>query len=398
MLIRSRGFNSRNIMLKWMARRNNTGEIAFTGARRALRGAGNVLRTRYPLFLLGLPPPRHEIPVFIYHDVEATGFSRELEFLRANGYRTIGLDEFIAAGERKSAGRERRVLLTFDDARRSFYEVALPVLRSFDARATLFVPSYWVQPPAITGSQLFMSWQQVRECAESGCVDVQSHAHRHTLVATVNQLVGFTTPETLARYDVYDWPMRHTATGERLGPPALGNPVYRAAPLLSAKQRFLESPGLTNACTQLVSEGGGPAFFRLSNWRERLLRLYRSRSSVLRGEIMSSAEFTALVASEFELSRAEFTTNLGYTPTSIAYPWMLGSQHSLELARRAGFRSAFGVALDYRRARRRDLPLPSFGRLRSDWLPLLPGRGRASFLAIAARKLATFYGSQPLAH
>jgi hypothetical protein len=385
-------------MMKWMVRRNNTGELAFSGARRALRGAGNILRTRYPLFLLGLPTPRHEIPVFIYHDVEPAGFSRELEFLRANGYRTIGLDEFIAAGERKSPGRERRVLLTFDDARRSFYEVALPALRSLGARATLFVPSYWVQPPAITGSQLFMSWQQVRECAESGHVDVQSHAHRHTLVATSNQLVGFATPRTLARYDVYDWPMRHTATGERLGPPEPGTPVYRAAPLLSAQQRFLESPGLTSACTQLVSESGGPAFFKLSNWSERLLGLYRSRASILQGETMGSAEFTALVSSEFELSRSEFTANLGFTPTAIAYPWMLGSRESLVLARRAGFRHAFGVALDYRQARRGDLPLRVFGRLRSDWLPLLPGRGRASFLAIAARKLATFAGSQPLAH
>jgi polysaccharide deacetylase len=385
-------------MLKWIVRRNDTGEMAFTAARRALRGAGNVLRTRYPLFLLGLPVRRREIPVFIYHDVEPASFSRELEFLRANGYRTIGLDEFIAAGQRKSPGRERRVLLTFDDSRRSFYEVALPALRTFGARATLFVPSYWVQPPEVTGSQLFMSWQQVRECAESGCVDVQSHAHRHTLVATSDQLVGFATPQTLARYDVYDWPMRHTAIGERLGPPALGTPVYRATPLLSAKHRFLESPGLTSACTQLVAENGGPAFFKLSNWSERLLRLYRSRSSVLRGEVMSSADFTALVSSEFELSRAEFTANLGYSPTSVAYPWMLGSHESLELARRAGFRHAFGVALDYRRSRRSDLPVQVFGRLRSDWLPLLPGRGRASFLSIAARKLAAFSGSQPLAH
>jgi hypothetical protein len=385
-------------MMKWMGRRNKTGERALSGARRALRGAGNVLRTRYPLFLLGLPPPRHEIPVFIYHDVEPAVFSRELEFLRTNGYRTIGLDEFIAAGERKSPVRERRVLLTFDDARRSFYEAALPALRTFGARATLFVPSYWVQPPAITGSQLFMSWPQVRECAESGHVDVQSHAHRHALVVTSNQLVGFATPRNLARYDVYDWPMRHTATGERLGPPALGTPVYRATPLLSASQRFLESPGLTSACTELVAEAGGPAFFQLSNWSERLLRLYRSRACVLRGEVMGAAEFKALVSSEFELSRSEFATNLGYTPTSIAYPWMLGSRESLELARSAGFRHAFGVALDYRQARRGGLPLQVFGRLRSDWLPLLPGRGRASFLSIAARKLATFSGSQPLAH
>src|SRR5581483_3488566 len=116
----------------------------------------------------------------------------------------------------------------------------LPLLRSFDARATLFVPSYWMK----SGCNLFMSWEQVRSCAESGCVDVQSHAHRHALVPTSNQLVGFATPTLLARYDIYDWPMRNTVAGEQLGPPPAGAPIYRAAPLLSADRRFLESPGL----------------------------------------------------------------------------------------------------------------------------------------------------------
>jgi peptidoglycan/xylan/chitin deacetylase (PgdA/CDA1 family) len=357
-----------------------------------------VLRTRYPLFLLGLPAARGEIPVFIYHDVEPEKLARELEFLRANRYRTISLDEFIGSAGRKGGRHEKRVLLTFDDARRSFYEIALPVLRTFDAQATLFVPSYWMSPPALTGSHAFMSWQQVRACVESGHVAVQSHSHRHALVPTSDQLVGFATPHLLKRYDIYDWPMRNTAAGERLGLPPAGAPIYRAAPLLSAERRFLESPGLTTACAQLVSESGGEAFFDLPDWGKRLQRLYHSRARVLGGEILSELDLTDLLSSEFELAREEFRARLGYTPTSIAYPWMLGSQRSLELARRHGFRTAFGVALDYRRARDGRLPLQAFGRLRSDWLPLLPGRGRASFLSIAARKLATFSRSQPLAH
>ena len=376
----------------------NSGENPLAAARRALRGARNVLRTRYPLFLLGFPVRCSEIPVFIYHDVEHADFASDLEFLRANGYRTIGLDEFLSATRHKSTAGNKRVLLTFDDARRSFYEVALPVLRSFDAHATLFVPSYWMRPPAVTGCSLFMSWEQVRLCAASGHVDVQSHAHRHALVATSNQLVGFASPKLLSRYDVYDWPMRHTAAGDHLGPPPLGAPIYRAAPLLSADRRFLESPGLTAACTQLASELGGESFFNLSDWNSRLGRLYRSRSRVLQGEHMPQRDFAQLMDSEFALAREAFRSQLGYSPTSLAYPWMLGSRESLQLARRYGFRNAFGVALDYRRARREQLPLPTFGRLRADWLPLLPGQGRASFLSIAARKLARFSGSQPLAH
>lgn len=382
--------------MRWTAR-SNDGETAFAAARRAVRGTNNVLRTRYPLFLLGLPVARGEIPVFIYHDVERASFAGDLEFLRANGYRTISLDEFLSAGPRKNTKGDKRVLLTFDDARRSFYEVALPTLRTFNARATLFVPSYWMRPPALTGSALFMSWEQVRLCAASGYVDVQSHAHRHALVAISNQLVGFASPRLIARHDVYDWPMRHTATGEGLGPPSLGAPIYRAAPLLSAGGRFLESPELATACIQRVSELGRESFFNLSDWAAQLHRLHDSRSRVLRGELMTQAGFVRLLTSELELAQEEFRAQLGYAPTSLAYPWMLGSRNSLELARHYGFRNAFGVALDYRRARHERMPLPVFGRLRCDWLPLLPGRGRASFLSIAARKLIRPRG-QPLAH
>jgi hypothetical protein len=89
---------------------------------------------------------------------------------------------------------------------------------------------------------------------------------------------------------------------------------------------------------------------------------------------------------------------MGYAPTSLAFPWMLGSRLSLEIAKRCGFQEAFGVALDYRRARDRRLPIPAFGRLKADWLPLLPGEGRASFISIAARKIGAFAKIQHLAH
>jgi hypothetical protein len=69
------------------------------------------------------------------------------------------------------------------------------------------------------------------------------------------------------------------------------------------------------------------------------------------------------------------------------------------LARRSGFRFAFGVAMDYRAERRRTrLPIPVYGRLKSDWLQFLPGEQRASVLGAVRRKLAGFSTVQHLAH
>jgi peptidoglycan/xylan/chitin deacetylase (PgdA/CDA1 family) len=336
--------------------------------------------------------------VFIYHDVTADSFASDLEFLHRNGYRTLSLDEYVAAREgRVRPGRS--VLLTFDDARKSFGEVALPLLRQYNARATLFAPSYWMHAPASPADDLFMTWAQVKSCAESGLVDVQSHAHRHALVAISPQLVDFANPGTLKSVDIYDWPIRWIGGQDELGKPALGTPVYRAAPLLSADRRYLENEDVTLACREFVTREGGAEFFGQPDWRTRLTRFFRARARVNRGRFLEDSALERLMASEFELSRDEFRRHLGYAPTCIAYPWRLGSVRSLRLAQRSGYRFAFGVAMDYRAERRgHHLPIPVHGRLKCDWLQFLPGQQRASVLGAVRRKLSGFRSVQHLAH
>lgn len=369
-------------------------------APRVARAIAAAWRTRHPRFMFGLPPPAREIPVFHFHDVEAEAFSHQLEFLRLNGYRTLTLAEFLSATARKSpARRSRQVLLTFDDARSSFYLQALPVLRAMGAHAVLFAPTLWMGTSRPEGAERFMSWEQLRECVQSGLVDVESHVHRHALVFESPRLAGFATPVLLARYEIWDWPLRHEADGDRQGRPAAGTPIYRASPLLSARRRYVESPMLRQACTSLVERSGGAeAFFSRPDCYARLMSVHGASAASLCGRYLRQEEFDSLVASEFELSRAAFEQYLGFAPRALAYPWTLGSASSLQVAGRFGLRCAFGVATDYGRARARGLPLPVFGRLRSDWLELLPGHQRARLLPMLARKAATLAGEQHLAH
>lgn len=376
--------------------------LRFRGAR-AARGLLGLLRARYPRFLFGLAPPAGEIPVFIFHDVAAESFARQLEFLRANGYRTLPLEEFLALSARKAGPRRgRHVLLTFDDARLNFHQTAFPVLRAYRAHATLFAPTLWMDGVPQAGGERFMSWGQLAECAASGLVDVASHAHRHALVFTSGRLAGFATPRLLARYHLHDWPLRHEEDGDRLGRPAPGTPLYRAAPLLSARRRYLENPALRAACTALVARAGGPDFFSRPDAYPRLLRLHRSLAAAHPGSFADDAQFTALVASEFELSCAAFAAHLGFTPRAFAYPWALGSELSLQLARRFGMRAVFGVATDFGRARAiaraQGEPVPAFGRHKGEWLELLPGRNRARLLPVLARKAAGLAQQQHLVH
>jgi peptidoglycan/xylan/chitin deacetylase (PgdA/CDA1 family) len=278
------------------------------------------------------------------------------------------------------------------------------LLREFGARATLFVPSYWMSGSAgdsvaqnLPAQRKFMSWTEVRDCIASGLVDVQSHAHRHALVFTSARLVDFATPATLARFDIYDWPMRCSDGGEELGSPEAGTPIYEADPLLSASRRYLENRELAELCRAQVRDSSG-RFFDQTGALKHLVAVHAQHARRLKGRFAGDDELDALVVSEFERGREEFRRQLGYAPRYLAYPWMLGTRRSLDVAKQAGIKAAFGVAVDYRAARDAHLPISVFGRLKCDWLRFLPGASRASVWAALGRKLRGFGQTQHLAH
>jgi hypothetical protein len=59
---------------------------------RLARDVAGMLRTHYPNVALGLPLKPDEIPIFIYRDVVPESFAFDLDFLRRNGYETLGLE------------------------------------------------------------------------------------------------------------------------------------------------------------------------------------------------------------------------------------------------------------------------------------------------------------------
>lgn len=70
----------------------------------------------------------------------------------------------------------RDVVVTFDDALRSFYDVAWPVLRHHGVSPTLFVVSQFAGRPDAHG--VFMSWDEVASVAEQGAT-IGCHAATH---------------------------------------------------------------------------------------------------------------------------------------------------------------------------------------------------------------------------
>lgn len=370
--------------------------------RRLRRSAARLARTRYPAFVFGRKVEPGEIPVFTYHEIGAAELEADLDFLERNRYRTLSLDEYHERMRNPRLGRDKCVLLTFDDARRNFRDVAFPVLAKRGARAALFVPTYWVGTRGVPAHEStppgFMTWAELRECAASGLVEVESHAHRHALVFTSARLAGFATPGALAAYDLFDWPMRHERGIDRLGRPPLGTPIYESAPLLSARHRYVEPalPALT--CRSLVESEGGDRFFTRRNALAELKAAYAAVAGRVRGRLIPASEFRAEIETELALAVETFRRELGRAPRYFAYPWMLGGTESLAMLKDLGFDAAFGVALDFGRIRREASPIAVYARYKSDWLRFLPGDGRRRLVGIVPQKVASFLRTQHFAH
>jgi peptidoglycan/xylan/chitin deacetylase (PgdA/CDA1 family) len=362
---------------------------------------GQAAKAQYPGFVFGLPLGRGGVPVFGYRDVSPAQLTADLEFLSHNRYRTLSLDEFIEARKARRAPA-RCVLLTFDDARKSFWDTALPLLRAYSARATVFAPTYWMSHlPRHPKDNQFMSWDQLRECVNTGLIDVQSHGHRRALIYTSGELQDFAAPDSLSRLDTFDWPLRGVDELEELGRPELGTPIYTAAPLLSASSHYLEHSTVTKICRDFV-RGREMEFFARprQEWQMELRKLHAKYSRRFHGRQAVAPEMFALVQSELERSRDEFCRHLGYRPSYFAYPWTVGSNLSIEIVRAAGIRAAFGMALNSGDARRcRRLQVPVFSRLHGNWLRYLPGKRRANVFGALFRKV-THFGTplQDLAH
>lgn len=133
--------------------------------------------------------------------VEEGLFVQQIEFLRDQGAHFLSVDELVAAHQGRSRLPPRSVLLTFDDGCKSFHRRVLPVLRLYRIPAVLSVVTAWSEE--VSGADCaegVMSWEEIREVARSGLVEVGSHSHDLHRAVPINPQ-GATAAATSRRYD-----------------------------------------------------------------------------------------------------------------------------------------------------------------------------------------------------
>jgi poly-beta-1,6-N-acetyl-D-glucosamine N-deacetylase len=158
--------------------------------------------------------PGTEFRVLCWHDVpdRADGdeyavslgsFIRQMDYLVAQGFSFVSVDRILRSSSGALPLPEKAVLLTFDDAYRSFYSNVFPILKARGLPCVLAVVSSWPDYPEGRAERTppLMSWSEIREVADSGLVEIASHSHDgHKAVAA--DPYGSTAPALASReYD-----------------------------------------------------------------------------------------------------------------------------------------------------------------------------------------------------
>lgn len=110
----------------------------------------------------------------------------QFSWLREHGYQPVSIEDLLAAREGRKPLPEKPVLLSFDDGYRNFYTSVFPLLKAFNYPAVLALVGSWLDVPAGVmvdyGDQKmprehFLDWDQLRELAASGLVEIASHSY-----------------------------------------------------------------------------------------------------------------------------------------------------------------------------------------------------------------------------
>ena len=133
------------------------------------------------------------LPVLMYHNITKNSaragrytvtedeFITDLEYIRDKGYTAVTVSELEAFVNGNASLPEKPIMITFDDGFESFYVIAYPLLRQYGMKAVVSViGSVTEKYSSIDDHNISYSnltWQEIIEMRESGCVEFQNHSY-----------------------------------------------------------------------------------------------------------------------------------------------------------------------------------------------------------------------------
>ena len=132
--------------------------------------------------------PRYTTPILMYHNigyedgsffVTPENFTKQIEYIKKNGYKVITLDELVRSIKDKRRLKRNKVVITMDDGYKDNFKYAYPVLKEFGFPATIFLVT-----DLIGNKKNFLSWDEVRVMSKDS-ISFGGHTKTHFYLGSV---------------------------------------------------------------------------------------------------------------------------------------------------------------------------------------------------------------------
>lgn len=137
------------------------------------------------------------LPILMYHSVCKDSASaakfivseqdlrEDFEYIKRNGYETVGTADLIAFAEEGKPLPEKPIMITFDDGYFNNYKIAYPLLKEYNLKAVISIIGRYTDLYSENKDENInyshITWDEAREMVDSGLVEIQNHSYNsHT--------------------------------------------------------------------------------------------------------------------------------------------------------------------------------------------------------------------------
>ncbi len=135
-------------------------------------------------------------PKYKHTNISSKSFLSQINLLKADGKKFVSLSSITTALKTSKQIDANAVSITVDDAYKSFYEKAFPILR--DAKIPFTLCVYVEAIDKKYGD--YMTWEQIKEVSKYGEIALHSYAHKDLTKLTADELKKDTT-DALASFE-----------------------------------------------------------------------------------------------------------------------------------------------------------------------------------------------------
>ena len=279
----------------------------------------------------------YDIPILMLHTVNdhpkdnpmgelavsSKGLEAYLKVLKQWKYQMISMDDLLQG---RYDPNRNYIVLTFDDGYKDNLTVAMPILKKYGAKATIFVNPAYLSPESDDSDWGFMTWEEVHKAEQSGVFDIQAHTMTHEFIFTSDKVVDYYTPEKFKKYYWLAWMLYPDAPNHWDGKAnryrdmiPTGYPVFEYGRRLSGK-KFMPDQAYVEYLMAAYAGKEQPEY------------------SGSHGEYESQEDYEAYTRWEIEECKRVLEEKLNKTIHTLCFPGGGYTDLALEIAENCGYR------------------------------------------------------------